>query len=123
MQIDGYLNANDEPIIRLAVGTLSIEALIDTGFDGHLIIPGELADRMSVRFEGNQELCSVTGAPFLTSTCLMEIDWLGKRIRVPIMASSEVGESLLGSHMLRGCCLTIDYGNRIVKIIPSESPN
>ena len=119
MQIDGYLSVKDEPIIRLDVGSLSIEVLVDTGFDGSLIIPGEVADRMAVKFEGNQEFCSMTGAPFFVSTCLMEIDWLGKRIRVPVMTSSEVDQTLLGSRMLRDCRLTIDYGHCTVTIMES----
>ena len=119
MQIDGYFNVMDEPAIRLDVGSLSIEVLVDTGFDGSLIIPGEVADRMAVKFEGNEEFCSVTGAPFFVSTCLMEIDWLGKRIRVPAATSSVVNEALLGGRILKDCRLTIDYGHRSVTIIES----
>lgn len=39
MQIDGYFNNRDEPVIRLDVGSSQIEFLVDTGFNGGLIIP------------------------------------------------------------------------------------
>jgi clan AA aspartic protease len=114
MRIDGYFNSRNEPVVKLDVGSLSIEMLVDTGFDGSLILPGDLAEKMDLEFEGNEEFCSVTGAPFDVSTCVMEIDWLGKTIRVPLAKTSSVTEALLGSHMLKNCRLTIDYGNRTV---------
>jgi predicted aspartyl protease len=46
MQIDGYFNAHDEPVIRLDVGSQSIEVLLDTGFGGGLIIPSHVANQI-----------------------------------------------------------------------------
>ncbi len=43
MQIDGYFNTRGEPVIRLDVGSSRIEVLVDTGFNGGLIIPDQLA--------------------------------------------------------------------------------
>lgn len=120
MQIDGYFNARDEPVITLDVGLSHIEVLVDTGFNGSLIVPGQLAKGLDLKFErGFEEFYSVTGDMFLATPCSMEISWLGQEIRVPVATSEEVNEALLGSHMLKGCRLTIDYGNRTVTIIKS----
>ena len=119
MQIDGYFNARDEPVVRLDVGSLPVEVLVDTGFNGSLIIPGEVADQMDLEFEWLEEFLSVTGATFFVSICSTEIDWLGKRARVSLARSGEVNEALLGSQMLRDCRLTIDYANRTVNIVKS----
>ena len=63
----------------------------------------------------------MTGAVFFASACSTEIDWLGKRLKVPVASCGEVKEALLGSHLLRGCRLTIDYGYRTVTIVESEN--
>jgi predicted aspartyl protease len=46
MQIDGYFNLNGEPVIELDVGSSRIEVLVDTGFNGSLIIPSQIGNRL-----------------------------------------------------------------------------
>ena len=120
MQIDGYFNARNEPVIRLDVGSSSIEVLVDTGFNGSLIIPDQLAEGLDIKYDrGLEELYSVTGEMFLASGCSMEISWLGQRIRVPVATCAQVSEAILGGQMLKDCLLTIDYTNRTVTIVES----
>lgn len=104
----------------LDVGSLSVEVLVDTGFDGSLIVPAEIADNMGLRFEAHQDFLSVTGEMFLASTCSTEVDWLGKSTKVAVARCGDVGEAILGSHLLRDCRLTIDYGHRMVNIVESS---
>lgn len=120
MQIDGYFNERDEPVVLLDVGPLSIEVLVDTGFGGSLIIPGNVASQLDLKFEGPEEFQSVTGEMFLADAFSMSMDWLGRSIRVPVATSKEVNLSLLGSHLLKDCRLTIDYGHCIVTIVESS---
>jgi clan AA aspartic protease len=119
MQIDGYFNLSDEPVIELSVGSSRVELLVDTGFNGSLIIPSQIANRLDLRFEGAEEFQSVTGEVFLADAYSVEVDWLGNRIRVAVAASKHVKEAILGGHMLRDCRLSIDYGRRTVTIIRS----
>ena len=56
MQIDGYFNASNEPSVKLAAGSLTLELLVDTGFDGTLIVPGQIANHLALRYEGLQDL-------------------------------------------------------------------
>jgi clan AA aspartic protease len=114
--MEGYFNERDEPVVLLDMGPLSIEVLVDTGFAGSLIIPGNIADQLDLQFEGPEEFQSVTGEIFLADAFSMKMDWLGRSIRVPVATSQEVNLSLLGGHLLKGCCLTVDYGNRTVTI-------
>jgi clan AA aspartic protease len=118
MQIDGYFNVRDEPVITLDVGLSHIEVLVDTGFNGGLIIPDQMAEGLDIKYDrGLEELYSVTGEMFLASGCSMEIGWLGQRIRVPVATSAQVSEAILGGQMLKNCRLIIDYGQRTVTII------
>lgn len=61
----------------------------------------------------------MTEERILVKAYAVEIDWLGKLVRVPVVVSTKVDEALLGSQMLKGCRLTIDYGRRTVTIITS----
>lgn len=117
MQIDGYFNARDEPVIGLDVGPLLIEVLVDTGFNGSLIIPTPLAQGLNLELESAfEEFYSVTGEMFLASSCSIQLGWLGQRSWVSVATCSEVSEAILGNQMLKDCCLTIDYGRRTVMI-------
>ena len=62
MQIDGYFNLSDEPVVELGVGSSRLELLVDTGFNGSLIIPSQVANRLVLRFEGPQYIF-VTSIP------------------------------------------------------------
>jgi len=120
MQIDGYFNVRDEPVIRLDVGSSQVEFLVDTGFNGGLIIPDQVADGLDITYDrGLEEFCTATGATFLASGCSIEITWFGQAVRVPVATSEEVHEAILGGSMLKDCRLMIDYGNRTVMIDPS----
>jgi clan AA aspartic protease len=122
MQIDGYFNVSNEPVIEIDAGSSHIEVLVDTGFNGSLIIPTQRFNQLRplLTFEGPEEFSSVTGEIFLADAYSMKIDWLGKPIRVALATCKEVNEAILGSHMLKDCCLTIDYGHHTVTIIQSQ---
>ena len=119
MQIDGHFNLNDEPVIELDVGSSRIEVLVDTGFNGSLIIPSQMGHRLNLKFEGPEEFQSVTGEVFLADAYSVEVNWIGKRIRVAVAARKHVNEAILGGNMLKDCRLTIDYGHRTVTVVSS----
>ena len=119
MQINGYFNLRDEPVVELDMGSSRIELLVDTGFDGSMIIPSQIANQIDLRFEGPEEFQSVTGEMFLADAYSARVDWLGEWIRVPVAVSRHVREAILGGQMLKDCVLSIDYGRRTVTIVRS----
>ncbi len=119
MQMDGYFHARSEPVIKLDVGSMSIEVLVDTGFGGSLMIPSQIANRLGLKFEGPEEFETATGEVVLADACSVEIDWLGGTRRISVVTSPKVSEALLGGHMLNDCRLTIDYGHHTVTIVKS----
>lgn len=120
MQIDGYFNVRDEPVIGLDIGSSQIEFLVDTGFNGGLIIPEQTAEGLDIRYDrGLEEFRTANEATFLASAGSMEITWFEQAIRVPVATTQEVPEAILGGRMLKDCRLTIDYGRRTVTITVS----
>jgi clan AA aspartic protease len=120
MQIEGYFNVRDEPVIGLDVGASQIEFLVDTGFNGGLIIPEQMAERLDIKYDrGLEEFRTANEATFLASAGSMEITWFGQAIRAPVATTEEVPEAILGGKMLKDCRLIIDYSERTVTIIAS----
>ena len=121
MQIEGYFNSRNEPVIRLDAGTSNIEILVDTGFNGNLIIPDRMVEGLNIEYDrGLEEFYSATEEIFLASSGSIEIIWFGRRIRVPVATSAQISEAILGGQMMRDCRLTIDYSHRTVKISESQ---
>ena len=120
MQIDGYFSASNEPLVKLAVGSLTLELLVDTGFEGTLIVPGNIANRLALRYEGLQDLSTATEERIVAKAYSIEVGWLGKTIRVPVFVDPKLNQAILGGLMLEDCCLTIDYGYRTVMIAESR---
>jgi predicted aspartyl protease len=61
---EGYFNQNDEPVVNLDLISASVEALIDTGFFGSLIVTRMMASDLDLQFEGVEEFYTVTGEMF-----------------------------------------------------------
>lgn len=116
MTIEGYFNENGEPVITLDLLSTSIEILIDTGFAGSLIVPKTRANDLALTFEGVEEFYTATGEMFTAPAYSITVGWFGERLIAPIAISAEIREALLGTRMLQGCRLTIDYGERTVQI-------
>jgi len=119
MQIDGYFNAQNEPVIRLDLGLASTDVLVDTGFDGGLTLPSQVANQLDLTYVGLEGFISAFEETIVAKTYSIELDWLGKRVRVSVIVSPRINQALLGSHMLKDCRLIIDYGERTVTIIAS----
>jgi clan AA aspartic protease len=100
--------------IRLAAGE-TIECLLDTGFTGELVLPRTLVERLQLAITGVQE-CIVAGGGVLPAfTTLVEMNWLGVQ-RMARVIISEGDDLLLGTVLLEGTLLTIDYINYTVEI-------
>ena len=117
MQLDGYFNTDNQPAVQLVLDGKNVEVLIDTGFSGGLILPIEVAEDLSLDFEGFEEFSTATGQALIVATYSKEIDWVNQLIRVAISVSPEINEALLGGWMLRNCLLTIDYSELTARIV------
>ena len=97
---------------------LSIEAWIDTGFTGGLVLGAEQIEAL-----GLTRLTSVQGilvggniAEFETYAC--DVEWFGARKTVEMLSGTSM-IALLGVQLLRDCALTIDYPARAVVLAQS----
>ena len=119
-QESGSVNNLREAIveIRFAQGD-ALQCVIDTGFDGALILPKSVSERLALPTVGRLTFELVGGAKMNADVALGEIEWLGQR-RIVEVIMSEGNDSLIGTEMFEGAKLLVDYANRSVVISDDE---
>lgn len=112
----GSVRSEREAVLRidLTAGEM-VECVIDTGFSGHLVLPRAVVSRLGLTVIGREVLEMVAGH-FLTADLVQaDVTWLGKTRSVEAVVS-EGEDALLGTALLDGTKLTIDYVSYTVTI-------
>jgi clan AA aspartic protease len=117
----GNVNASLEAriLIRLLNGT-GIKCLVDTGFTGALVLPRSFITRNGLAIVGREMFRTVDHHEINADIALAEIEWLGERQTLRAIVS-ETDEAMIGTEMLIGTVLTIDYDAASVTITKSKS--
>ena len=99
-QESGSVNPLREAIlvIRFVMGD-AIDCVVDTGFDGALILPTNVARKLALQTVARLVFDLVGGARMSADVCLAEIEWLGQRRTVEVILS-EADDALIGTEML-----------------------
>jgi clan AA aspartic protease len=105
--------------VRFA-GGFAAECVVDTGFDGALLLPRGLVERLRLPVVGRLIFQVVGGARTSADVALAEVDWLGEA-RVFEVIVGEGEDSLLGTEMLGGSLLHIDYVKQTVTVTNVQS--
>ncbi len=115
-QESGSVNAQLEAWLKIhTVNGESVECLIDTGFNGALMLPREIISRLGLQILGRVPIIAAGGIKSIADIAELEIEWRGKRQWVEVLIS--IGEdSLLGTVLLDGTRLMIDYVAHMVTI-------
>jgi len=125
--INGIVNIQIEAIISLnAVGSsgeeVTIEAVIDTGFNGYLTMPQPLIDFLRLPWRRRGSAVLADGSRSIFDIYEAEVIWDGKLRRVAVDCA-EV-DPLVGMSLLQGYELLIQVvknGNVTIKPISIES--
>ncbi len=115
-QEKGFVNGNSEAILRIELSDgQSLDCILDTGFNGNLILPRSFVEKnsSSILFGVEVELAEGKIAEFGMTT--IKIKWLDDEFPVTILVS-ESNERLIGTELLNNTVLEIDYKNLTVKI-------
>lgn len=115
-QESGSVNAFREAVVKIRLVKAEVlECIVDTGFDGALILPKGIAEQLSLPTVARLAFELVGGTRMTADVALGEIEWLGQRRTVEIILS-ESNDSLIGTEMFEGCKLLIDYSSRYVTV-------
>jgi clan AA aspartic protease len=120
----GVVDESGRAILRISVTNgvsknQTIEAWVDTGFTGDLVVPRSIIDSLGLEPSGAIDGVLADGTQTILETYHCEIEWFGKMRSLEVTANA--GEmSLLGVGLLLAKELKIDYTNLIVSLQPSQ---
>lgn len=105
----GSVNSSREALIevRLSSGE-AIECVVDTGFDGGLMLPRAFADHLQFPIIGRLAFEMVGGARLFAPVGLANIEWLDEVRQIEIIVS-DGSDALIGTELLQKTMLMIDY--------------
>ena len=118
--IIGYVNANREAIIQIAVlgeqrNIKSIKAVVDTGYTGDLMLPRAIINELGLTCRGLQDAILGDGSLTVFEMYAGAVIWDGQIRRSEINASET--ELLIGMGLLEGYKLEIEgRSGGIVKV-------
>ena len=88
--------------------------MIDTGFNGALCVPFSLMDELGLKKVSEVEIFGIGSHQEVVSLAIAEIVWFGRRTEIEFLINGD--DRLLGSELLDGKELRINYRNREVFI-------
>lgn len=95
-------------------GNCTIKAIVDTGFEGFLCIPVDIAVALGLELSGETLFEFADGSQKKELTFKGFVNFLGKRRKVDISLTK--GEALVGTELLAECRLLIDFPKNEVRL-------
>jgi clan AA aspartic protease len=106
---DGSVNGQLEAWLRvLTTNGETVECLVDTGFNGSLMLPRSEAVRLKLTVLGRVSIIGVGRARSIAGIAELEVEWLGQTRAVEVIIS-DGDDALLGTLMLDGSRFVVDY--------------
>jgi clan AA aspartic protease len=115
--IVGSMEPGREAIVGLRVrgplGTLAIQAVVDTDFTDWLTVPTDLVEELGFPPREETEFTWADGSVAAVRLFLAEVKWMGRWRR--LLAAGMDGGPLLGMRMMEGCSLrmAVRTGGRV----------
>ncbi len=103
------------PVIELAVESRKVEALLDTGFNGHVMLPRAVIEELGLDQLGISDYLTASGDTKLTRVYVAKIMFLEEEIEVPIL-STDADFSLAGMELFHDCRIVIERSNNVVEV-------
>lgn len=117
--IIGFVNESDEPVIevKLDLGKekRTVNAVIDTGFNGYISVPKKLIDESDWDFLGIEEYELASGELMRERVFLGRIEIGTEKLAVFILSSNS-SDTLIGTKLLRNRLLIINFADKTLKI-------
>jgi len=103
------------PIIELAVEGEKIEMLLDTGFNGHIMLPQKTIDKLNLEQIGLSDFTTASGEEKQTNVYKAKLEFFNEEIDVPII-STDSSFSLAGLELFHYCKIIIERHKNVLEI-------
>jgi predicted aspartyl protease len=115
----GRVNSYREALVLVRLGDgAAIECVVDTGFDGGLMLPRAFISQIPIIGKLTFEM--VGGAKMSAEIGLTNIKWLGELREVEVIVSKG-DDALIGTELLIATTLIIDYSSSSLAISTHEN--
>jgi len=117
-RMNGYVNEDREPVLEISIPGLDepLEAIVDTGFNGTLLIPRRYAEQAGFLLRATEHFMLADGSLMQAAVMRGKILWFGMEQEVDVV-TVEADSVLLGTEMLDGSKLEIDFVRRRLSIM------
>ncbi len=117
--LKGHITFEDDAVVKIILifkdAHLEKEAVVDTGFNGHISIPGDLMSQSNWYEFGEESYELATGEIVQEPVFIGEVMFDKKKITV-LAVQTNSSDILIGTKLLSGRLCEFDYGSRIVRI-------
>ena len=114
MKINGFYKFN-LPFVSLSIESRKVDFVIDTGFNGQLMLPESIVKELSLNEVGEAEYFTADGDVSITQTYLANIDWIGSKKPV-FLISTPLNFALIGMGLLRECRIVLQPQKNILEL-------
>jgi clan AA aspartic protease len=118
--VNGRVNDRREAVVEVGVyGSLqqaTLSCVIDTGYTGTLVLPQRVAGDLGLTYAGSVRARLADGSLVVLPRYKAEISWAGEA-RTVLAAAVSADVTLVGTALLDGHRLTIDYGAGSVEVM------
>jgi clan AA aspartic protease len=108
---NGLVNDNLEPLLRVTFVAggrrIAVEMVVDTGFEGFASLPFHAIRQMRLPLQGTVPVVLADDSEITVEYYSATIIWNGRRRIVEVLMTD--GDPLLGTSLLRGQTLHVDF--------------
>ena len=118
----GRVDADGRALLRVPVAATprgprtDIEAWVDTAFTGGLTLPRPVAAALGLAAGSSADAVLADGSPVVLESFVCYLDWFGGTYRTQAV-STDATYPLLGTQLLAGRRLVVDYAAGIVELL------
>jgi clan AA aspartic protease len=119
----GYVDKALRSLLQITVRANSREkgttvtVWVDTAFNGYLVFSRQLIAELALEKEAETEAILADGSVVMLDSYVAYVEWCGQIIRSQVIAN-DGRLPLLGTELLVGCLLVVDYRSMEVSVNP-----
>lgn len=122
MKIIGSFDEDLSPRIVLSLAGKQISLVVDTGFNGELMLPRTLVEELGLAYSMKSEAELADGSIVETTLYQVRIHWFGEERALQAIVT-EAEDGLIGTEMLFGLTLFIDIDENQVVLESKANPH
>jgi len=106
------------PVILMSIKEKKIEFLVDTGFNGYIMLPQNLIENLGFELIGYSDYLTASGEERITNVYKAEIEFFDGLIEVLVL-STDAYFSLAGMDLFHQCKIIIERHKGMMEILKS----